>query len=200
MQVIEAQPDMPIMGVVTLYSSLLKFTLHVHPDRLDYADQVLVYLLSTLLSHLHVLLFALIIFACRSTSMDLPIDINGLYIFDELYCICLLIEYFLLPCIHSFNQGACVKKLSGKGKIEDNKATKQIVALLSAPLEKYNDIVTALKLSNYPRVMEFLDNATNKVMATVIIQSIMKNRTQISTIDKVFDYLFFFIFPFIVAS
>ncbi|XP_015889779.3 vacuolar protein sorting-associated protein 35A [Ziziphus jujuba] len=121
-KVIEAQPDMPIMGVVTLYSSLLKFTLHVHPDRLDYADQVL---------------------------------------------------------------GACVKKLSGKGKIEDNKATKQIVALLSAPLEKYNDIVTALKLSNYPRVMEFLDNATNKVMATVIIQSIMKNRTQISTIDKV---------------
>ncbi|KAF3440329.1 hypothetical protein FNV43_RR18613 [Rhamnella rubrinervis] len=121
-KVIEAQPDMPIIGVVTLYSSLLKFSLHVHPDRLDYADQVL---------------------------------------------------------------GACVKKLSGKGKIEDSKATKQIVALLSAPLEKYNDIVTALKLSNYPRVMEYLDNATNKVMATVIIQSIMKNKTQISTVDKV---------------
>ena len=42
MQVIEAQPDMPILGVITLYSSLLTFTLHVHPDRLDYADQVLV--------------------------------------------------------------------------------------------------------------------------------------------------------------
>ncbi|TQD76751.1 hypothetical protein C1H46_037702 [Malus baccata] len=41
-KVIEAQVDMPIIGVVTLYSSLLKFTLHVHPDRLDYADQVLV--------------------------------------------------------------------------------------------------------------------------------------------------------------
>lgn len=41
-QVIEAHVDMPIIGVVTLYSSLLKFTLHVHPDRLDYADQVLV--------------------------------------------------------------------------------------------------------------------------------------------------------------
>ncbi|EXC35324.1 hypothetical protein L484_026648 [Morus notabilis] len=120
-KVIEAQVDMPTIGVVTLYSSLLKFTLHVHPDRLDYADQVL---------------------------------------------------------------GACVKKLSGKGKIEDNKATKQIVALLSAPLEKYNDIVTALKLSNYPRVMEYLDNETNKVMATVIIQSILKNKTQISTAEK----------------
>jgi vacuolar protein sorting-associated protein 35 len=78
-----------------------------------------------------------------------------------------------------------VKNLSGKGKIEDKKATKQIVALLSAPLEKYNDIMTALKLSNYPRVMEFLDVPTNKVMATVIIQSIMKNGTRISTSDKV---------------
>ncbi|KAE8010650.1 hypothetical protein FH972_007003 [Carpinus fangiana] len=122
-KVIEAQVDMPTIGVVTLYSSLLTFTLHVHPDRLDYADQVL---------------------------------------------------------------GACVKKLSGKGKIVvDSKATKQIVALLSAPLEKYNDIVTALKLSNYPRVLEYLDNETNKVMATVIIQSVMKNKTCISTDDKV---------------
>lgn len=121
-KVIEAQVDMPTVGVVTLYSSLLTFTLHVHPDRLDYADQVL---------------------------------------------------------------GACVKKLSGKGKIRDSKATKQIVSLLSAPLEKYNDIDTALKLSNYPHVMEYLDNETNKVMSTVIIQSIMKNKTCISTADKV---------------
>lgn len=41
-QVIEAQEDMPIAGVVTLYSSLLTFTLHVHLDRLDYVDQILV--------------------------------------------------------------------------------------------------------------------------------------------------------------
>lgn len=41
-QVIEAQEDMPIAGVVTLYSSLLTFSLHVHPDRLDYVDQILV--------------------------------------------------------------------------------------------------------------------------------------------------------------
>ncbi|KAG9146532.1 hypothetical protein Leryth_022593 [Lithospermum erythrorhizon] len=121
-KVIEAQSDMPIVGAITLYVSLLTFTLRVHPDRLDYVDQVL---------------------------------------------------------------GVCVKKLSGKEKLEDTRATKQIVALLSAPLEKYNDIVTALTLSNYPRIMDHLDAGTNKVMAMVIIQSIMKNNTYVSTDDQV---------------
>lgn len=81
--------------------------------------------------------------------------------------------------------GSCVKKLSGKPKLDDSRATKQVVALLSAPLDKYNDVVTALTLSNYPHVMDHLDNVTNKVMALVIIQSIMKNNTYISTADKV---------------
>ncbi|WJX78205.1 hypothetical protein P8452_61451 [Trifolium repens] len=39
--VIEAQVDMPIVGAISLYISLLTFTLSVHPDRLDYVDQVL---------------------------------------------------------------------------------------------------------------------------------------------------------------
>lgn len=87
-------------------------------------------------------------------------------------------------------QGSCVNKLSIIGKLDDSKATKQIVALLSAPLNKYNNVITALKLSNYPRVMEYLDNETNKVMAKIIIQSIMKNETYISTGDKVYLYIF----------
>ncbi|GMY28230.1 vacuolar protein sorting-associated protein 35B-like isoform X1 [Fagus crenata] len=121
-RVIEAQVDMPIVGAITLYVSLLTFTLRVHPDRLDYVDQVL---------------------------------------------------------------GACVKKLSSKPKLEDHRAKKQVVALLSAPLEKYKDVVMALTLSNYPRVMDHLDNETNKVMAMVIIQSIMKNYTCITAADQV---------------
>ncbi|KAH9693454.1 vacuolar protein sorting-associated protein 35B [Citrus sinensis] len=121
-KVIDAQVDMPIVGAISLYVSLLTFTLRVHPDRLDYVDQVL---------------------------------------------------------------GACVKKLSSAPKLEDSRATKQVVALLSAPLDKYNDILTALTLSNYPRVMDHLDDGTNKVMAMVIIQSIMKNSTCISTAEKV---------------
>ncbi|TYI97136.1 hypothetical protein E1A91_D01G122500v1 [Gossypium mustelinum] len=121
-KVIEAQLDMPAVGAITLYVSLLTFTLRVHPDRLDHVDQVL---------------------------------------------------------------GACVKKLSNIPKLEDSRAMKQVVALLSAPLEKYNDILTALTLSNYPRVMDHLDIGTNKLMAMVIIQSIMKNNSCISTADKV---------------
>lgn len=78
-----------------------------------------------------------------------------------------------------------MKKLSGKEKLDDSKAMKQIVALLSAPLEKYKDIDTALKLSNYPRLMEYLTDGTNKEMSNVIIQSIMKNKTCILTAEKV---------------
>ncbi|GER26249.1 vacuolar protein sorting-associated protein [Striga asiatica] len=125
-EVIEAQENFPIAGVVTLYASLLTFTLQVHPDRLDYVDQIL---------------------------------------------------------------GACVNKLSGREKLDDSKATKKIVALLSAPLEKYKDIDIALKLSNYPRVMEHLNNETKKEMASVIIQNIMKHKACISTAEKV-DALF----------
>lgn len=42
LQVIETQVDMPIVGAITLFVSLLTFTLQVHPERLDYVDQVLV--------------------------------------------------------------------------------------------------------------------------------------------------------------
>ncbi|KAG0590319.1 hypothetical protein KC19_1G089500 [Ceratodon purpureus] len=121
-EVIEAQPDMPLVGAVSLYVALLTFVLRVHVDRLDYVDQVL---------------------------------------------------------------GGCVKKLEGKGKVKDAKATKQLVALLSAPLEKYKDVVTILKLSNYGKVMEHLDYDTNRVMAVVLIQSILANNTLITAPEKV---------------
>ena len=69
--------------------------------------------------------------------------------------------------------------------MKDAKATKQLVALLSAPLEKYKDVVTILKLSNYGKVMEHLDYDTNRVMAVVLIQSILANNTLITAPEKV---------------
>ncbi|CAE6075856.1 unnamed protein product [Arabidopsis arenosa] len=125
-KVVEAQVDLPAAASVTLYLFLLKFTLHVYSDRLDYVDEVL---------------------------------------------------------------GSCVTQLSATGKLCDDKAAKQIVAFLSAPLEKYNNVVTILKLTNYPRVMEYLDHETNKGMAIIIVQSVLKNNTHIATADEV-DALF----------
>lgn len=69
------------------------------------------------------------------------------------------------------------------------------MALLSAPLEKYKDIDTALKLSNYPHVMEHLDDVTSKEMANVLVQTILKNRTCISTAEKV-RFLLIFVHKF----
>ena len=46
-QVIEAQVEMPVVGAISLYVSLLTFALRVHSDRLDYVDQVLVSLFSS---------------------------------------------------------------------------------------------------------------------------------------------------------
>lgn len=74
--------------------------------------------------------------------------------------------------------------------MKESKATKQIVALLSAPLEKYKDVVVVLKLSNYARVMEHLDYDTNKVMAVVLIQSVLSNNTLITGPDKVIHLQF----------
>lgn len=45
LQVIDTQIEMPIVGAMTLFVSLLTFTLRVHPDRLDYVDQILVRIL-----------------------------------------------------------------------------------------------------------------------------------------------------------
>ncbi|OIW20069.1 hypothetical protein TanjilG_00444 [Lupinus angustifolius] len=101
MQVIEAQPNMLTFGVVTLYSSLLTFTLHVHPDRLDYADQVLIW------------------------SMR--------------------------------------QKTLAKGKLRTTRQQSSI----KCSTGKYDDVMTALKLSNYPCALEYLDVPTNKTIETL---------------------------------
>eukprot|EP00897_Mesotaenium_endlicherianum_P007208 jgi/Mesen1/6515/ME000332S05522 len=90
-KVVDAQPDMPLVGAVSLYVALLQFVLRVHSDRLDYVDNLL----------------------------------------------------------------------------------------------KYNDVVTLLRLAHYPRVMDHLDYGNNKVMAVVIIQSVLKRHTLITDADKV---------------
>ncbi|KAL0314554.1 UNVERIFIED_CONTAM: Vacuolar protein sorting-associated protein 35B [Sesamum angustifolium] len=121
-KVIEAQVDMPIVGAITLYVSLLSFTLRV---------------------------------------------------FIRIGWIMWIKCWYVLTSFITASPGACVKILSGKAKLEDSKATKQVVALLSAPLDKYDDIVTALTLSNYPRVEVLFE----------LIKGLIKDLEGISTDD-----------------
>lgn len=69
--------------------------------------------------------------------------------------------------------------------MKDAMATKQLVLLLSGPLEKYKDVVVLLKLSNYAHVMKHLDHDSNKSMAVVLIQSVLSNYILITEPDKV---------------
>eukprot|EP00850_Spirogloea_muscicola_P002909 SM000011S19087 [mRNA] locus=s11:783175:828718:+ [translate_table: standard] len=88
--------------------------------------------------------------------------------------------------------GAMVRVLEGRGKVKDVKATKQLMLLLTSPLEKFSDIVTVLLLEHFPRLMDHLDTGTNKIMASVIVQSILKNGTIIqesATVEALLDLL-----------
>ncbi|CAI6012716.1 unnamed protein product [Closterium sp. NIES-65] len=122
--VMEAQAEMPLKGVVSLHLALLQFVLRVHPDRLDYIDQVL---------------------------------------------------------------AACVGILDARRQTKDSPTTKQLVALLSAALDKFGPggVLTVLQLPHYARVMGHLDHETNKAMAVVIIQNMVKHETTIGDPEKV---------------
>ena len=55
-----------------------------------------------------------------------------------------------------------MQALQSRGKEADGKAEKQLTALLTIPLDKYN-VVTVLSLKNYPNVMNLLPPAVRKV-------------------------------------
>lgn len=77
----------------------------------------------------------------------------------------------------------------------DSQAEKQIVSLLSIPLNTY-DAVTVLGLHNYPSVLSLLSPPTCKQMAVTIVQSILKAGTLVGSESKV-EMLFDFIAPLV---
>ncbi|PSC73631.1 vacuolar sorting-associated 35B-like [Micractinium conductrix] len=89
----------------------------------------------------------------------------------------------------------CYNALQRRGPISEPKAERQVVALLSAPLEKY-DVVTVLGLSHYPSVMELLQPRMKREMAIKIVQTLLKSGTQVSGVDKV-EMLFSFVAPLV---
>ena len=88
-----------------------------------------------------------------------------------------------------------VQALQKRDLASDPRGEKQVVALLSIPLETH-DIVTVLGLQNYPSVMSLLSPATCRQMAVTIVKSILDAGTLVSSEAKV-ELLFSFIAPLV---
>ncbi|KAI7841140.1 hypothetical protein COHA_005110 [Chlorella ohadii] len=89
----------------------------------------------------------------------------------------------------------CHNALQRRGPITDPRAEKQVVALLSTPLDKY-DVVTVLGLAHYPSVMELLQPRVKREVATKIVQTVLRGGTLISSVDQA-EMLFSFIAPLV---
>ena len=95
------------------------------------------------------------------------------------------------------NNCLCVRlqALQRRELSSDPRAEKQVVALLSIPLDTY-DAVTVLGLRNYPSVMSLLSPPTYKQMSVTIVQSMLKAGTLVGSEAKV-GMLFDFISPLV---
>lgn len=65
----------------------------------------------------------------------------------------------------------------------DAQATKQLVNLLTAPLDAY-DVVSVLSLSSYPKLMDVLEHNTRKQMAVTIVRSVLKSGTIVQEVEQ----------------
>ena len=140
-QVVEQHPDMPGADVAAMYSALLAFSGAVYPDRLEYVDRVLqtCHNVSCQLAGLPwswlvvplLLLFVLQGTAAAPSSAHSPAQ-------DPCVIEVLCCGLSILPCLLLAIR---VQALQRRGPITDAKAEKQVVALLSTPLDKY-DVVT----------------------------------------------------------
>ena len=65
----------------------------------------------------------------------------------------------------------------------DAQATKQLVNLLTAPLDAY-DVVSVLSLSSYPKLLDVLEHNTRKQMAVTIVRSVLKSGTIVQEVEQ----------------
>ena len=75
--------------------------------------------------------------------------------------------------------------------VADPKAVKQLVALLTVPLETY-DTDDVLRLSSYPRVMSLLQPADGRDMAVAVVKSVLKGESAVGDPRRV-ETLFRFV-------
>jgi vacuolar protein sorting-associated protein 35 len=75
--------------------------------------------------------------------------------------------------------------------VSDPKGIRQLVALLTTPLETY-DPISVLRMSSYPRVMTLLLPANLRQLAATIARAVLRGETRVSTPEQV-ETLFKFI-------
>ena len=76
------------------------------------------------------------------------------------------------------------ESLESKTPIDDPEAVKQLAALLSEPLETCN-LSVVLSLQSYPKVISLLDAKTKKEVALGVVQTLVKNRSSLQSVDEV---------------
>jgi len=94
---------------------------------------------------------------------------------------------------HVLAFSAAVLEKAGREKI-DNKCVKQVVELLSLPLDALS--LRILDLASYAPLMTYLDEYQKKQVSTTIVKAVVKAKSVLDSIEKV-DTLFRFVTPLI---
>jgi len=69
---------------------------------------------------------------------------------------------------------------------QNSAAGKQLIKLLSIPLDSFNNIITILKLENYAPLLSFLSYSARKSVAINLVENVLKNDTKISEVIFLF--------------
>jgi vacuolar protein sorting-associated protein 35 len=80
--------------------------------------------------------------------------------------------------------------------LQKPQVVKQIIAILTTPLQTYKNILTVLKLENYGSVMAYLTYQARKRVSVDIAKNAVENETRISSPEQV-ERLFEFISPLV---
>eukprot|EP01097_Dermamoeba_algensis_P001039 TRINITY_DN1396_c0_g1_i2.p1 TRINITY_DN1396_c0_g1~~TRINITY_DN1396_c0_g1_i2.p1 ORF type:complete len:741 (-),score=198.77 TRINITY_DN1396_c0_g1_i2:515-2737(-) len=87
-----------------------------------------------------------------------------------------------------------VKVLSNKAQTSDTDMTKPntvklILKLLSLPLECFKNIITVLKLENYPQILNYLSYANRKKMGLEILKNVTENHTKLTDSEQINQFV-----------
>jgi len=72
---------------------------------------------------------------------------------------------------------------------QNTAAGKQLIKLLSIPVDNFNNILTVLKLESYPPLLSYLSYSARKGVAASFGENVLKNDTYIDEADEANKFL-----------